>query len=145
MVPAEDKVEGDGCTPKGIYSLGIVFGSQPAVKTTMSYREIKADDYWIDDPASPDYNRWVSGKLPNVSFEQMLRQDGLYRYGVVIEYNTQPVVAGKGSAIFMHIWKAPGEPTSGCVALAETDLLQVITWLTPEKHPVIIMEDGLAG
>ena len=76
------------------------------------------------------FNRWVKGALPNCSCERLLRPDGLYRYGLVIEYNTSPVIAGKGSAIFVHIWQ-PGQPTAGCVAMAEGDLLQLLGWLQP--------------
>ena len=86
------------------------------------------------------YNQWVSGRPDTCSVEQMFRPDGLYRYGIVIEYNTQPVIPGKGSAIFVHCWQAPGVPTAGCVALAQRIYFSLIAWLTPEKQPVIILE-----
>jgi L,D-peptidoglycan transpeptidase YkuD (ErfK/YbiS/YcfS/YnhG family) len=69
----------------------------------------------------------------------MLRPDGLYRHGIVVEYNSRPVVAGKGSAIFVHIWRGAGEPTAGCVALAEGELREITAWLDPEKGPVIVL------
>lgn len=139
FVPAADKREGDGGTPVGIYPLSLVFGYAATADTKMPYRQITADDYWVDDPASPQYNTWVSGTTEAASWETMLRPDGLYRHGIVVEYNTRPVVPGKGSAIFVHLWRGPGEPTAGCVALAETELLEVIAWLDPGKRPVIIL------
>jgi len=140
MVAATVKTEGDGFTPAGTYALGLVFGSEPTVLTTMPYRQTTVSDVWVDDPTALNYNQWVSGQHHAGSVEQMLRTDGLYRYGIVIEYNTQPVIPGKGSAIFVHCWQAPGVATAGCVALAAEDLLRLIAWLAPAKQPVIILE-----
>ena len=133
------KIEGDGGTPTGVYPLSLVFGYAATAVTAMPYRRITADDCWVDDPASPQYNTWVSGRPQAASWETMLRADGLYRHGIVVEYNTRPVIAGKGSAIFIHIWRGPGEATAGCVALAESDLLRIIAWLDPAKNPVIVL------
>ncbi len=132
------KREGDGKAPTGIFPLGIAFGYEPSVATKMVYRQATEDDFWVDDPNSKDYNRWVKGKPGAASFEKMKREDDKYKYGVVIEYNTRPVVKGKGSAIFLHVWK-PGEPTSGCVAMSEEMVLKVLGWVDPAKKPLIIM------
>lgn len=139
LVAPEDKREGDGCTPRGIYELGMVFGTGESVATRMPYRRISEDDCWVDDPASSQYNRWVNGVPEAASWERMLRPDGLYRYGIVIEYNTKPVVAGRGSAIFVHLWRGPGEPTSGCLAMSEADLTWLLAWLRPESGPVVAL------
>jgi L,D-peptidoglycan transpeptidase YkuD (ErfK/YbiS/YcfS/YnhG family) len=141
LISAGEKTEGDGCTPIGVYVLGLTFGSEPSAPTAMNYRQAREDDFWVDDPASPEYNRWVSGVPNAASFERMLRPDGLYKYGIVIEYNTGPVLAGKGSAIFVHLWRAAGEPTSGCVAMAEASLLKLLSWLDPDKQPLIVLGD----
>jgi L,D-peptidoglycan transpeptidase YkuD (ErfK/YbiS/YcfS/YnhG family) len=139
FVAADEKREGDGGTPTGTYPLSLVFGYGAEAGTAMPYRQITADDYWVDDPASPQYNTWVRGRPAAASFETMLRPDGLYRHGIVVEYNSRPVVAGKGSAIFVHIWRGAGEPTAGCVALAEGELREITAWLDPEKGPVIVL------
>jgi len=139
LTSADQKTEGDGCTPSGIYALGTVFGGEPAVATAMPYRQVTEDACWVDDPASPQYNCWVNGKPQAVSWEQMLQPDGLYRLGIVVEYNTTPVIAGKGSVILVHLWRGPDKPTQGCVALAESDLVQLVAWLEPQKQPVIIL------
>ncbi len=132
------KRERDGKTPSGLFSLGIAFGYEPSIATRMHYRQTTEDNFWVDDPNSEDYNRWVKGKPDAASFEKMKREDDLYRYGVVIEYNTHPVVKGKGSAIFLHVRK-PGQPTSGCVAMPEEMVLKILGWLDPAKKPLIIM------
>ncbi len=142
FVAAEAKREGDGGTPCGVYALGPVFGYAAANATAMPYRQITADDHWVDDPASPQYNQWVRGAPQAASWEDMLRPDGLYRHGIVVGYNTRPIVPGKGSAIFVHLWRGPGEATSGCVALDEANLLRIIAWLTPAGQPVIVLGHG---
>jgi L,D-peptidoglycan transpeptidase YkuD (ErfK/YbiS/YcfS/YnhG family) len=137
FIEAKDKTEGDKYTPKGVYRLGLVFGSQPVVATAMPYLELKNNHCWVDDPMSSEYNRLVSNPPASGSYEKMLREDGLYKYGIVVEYNTSPVVTGKGSAIFVHLWRGPKEPTSGCLAMAESNLLRILAWLRPEQQPAV--------
>lgn len=133
------KREGDGGTPAGTHRLGIAFGAAAHVATKLDYRQATANDWWIDEPSSPSYNRWVSGK-PAVSAEAMQRTDGQYELGVVIEWNTSPVVPGRGSAIFLHVWKGPDRPTAGCVALARDDVATLLAWLDRAAEPVIVIE-----
>lgn len=135
-----EKREGDGQTPSGLYRLGTVFGYAETAVTKMPYRQTLADDLWVDDPNAPDYNRWVKQtETQAASYERMRRDDDLYKYGIVIEYNTDPVIKGHGSAIFFHIWASPKSTTAGCVAVSEDDILKIIAWLNPEAHPVILI------
>lgn len=135
-----EKREGDGMTPSGVYPLRRAFGCVPEVHTKLSYRQVTANDIWVDDPGSGDYNKWVAkDRTDAASFENLKRKDGRYRYAVVIEYNTHPVAPGDGSAIFLHVWKNKGAPTSGCIAVAEGDLVRILEWLDPARKPVIVM------
>jgi len=134
----DKKREGDGKSPSGIFPLGIAFGYDPSVVTKMPYRQATDDDFWVDDVNSGDYNKWVKGKPNAASWEKMKREDDQYKYGVVIEYNMHPIVRGKGSAIFLHAWKA-GQPTVGCVSMPEGMILKILGWLDPAKKPLIIM------
>jgi L,D-peptidoglycan transpeptidase YkuD (ErfK/YbiS/YcfS/YnhG family) len=135
-----EKREGDGKTPAGIFPLIRTFGYAASIPTRMAYRQITEDDIWVDDPASPDYNQWMKkGRTAAASFEEMLRGDGLYRCGAVIEYNTRPVVQGMGSAIFLHIWKGKETGTSGCVAMEEAMLMRLLARLEPARNPVAVM------
>jgi L,D-peptidoglycan transpeptidase YkuD (ErfK/YbiS/YcfS/YnhG family) len=133
------KKEGDGRSPTGIFSLGTAFGYGPSVATKMPYRQSTEDDFWVDDANSEDYNRWVKGKPKAASVERMKREDDLYKYGIVIDYNTNPVIRGKGSAIFLHIWGGVGRPTLGCVGVPEEKVLSLLGWLDPAEKPLIIM------
>ncbi|MBJ6724019.1 L,D-transpeptidase family protein [Geomesophilobacter sediminis] len=144
FAPPGEKREGDGRTPSGLFPLEFVFGYAPGYTGSMPYRQATAADIWVDDVNSPDYNTWVRrGETSATSFENMLLPDKRYRHGVVIGYNRNPVVKGKGSAIFIHSWLQPGTPTAGCVALEEGGLVWITEWLRPEKRPQILM--GNAG
>ncbi len=135
-----EKREGDGRTPSGIFPLGTIFGYEPLFPTRMPYRQAADDDLWVDDVHADDYNRWVKKGSTNASsFERMRRDDDLYKYGIVVEYNTNPVIKGFGSAIFFHLWKGMGQPTEGCIALSEEDLIRVIRWLDPAARPLVVM------
>jgi L,D-peptidoglycan transpeptidase YkuD (ErfK/YbiS/YcfS/YnhG family) len=139
IAPPNEKREGDGRTPSGVYPVSTAFGYAPSFATRLFYRQSTSNDFWVDDVNSPQYNQWVSGHTDAKSFEKMRRKDDLYRYGAVIEYNTSPIVPGNGSAIFLHIWRGPGRPTSGCVALSPRSLKGLLGWLDQRRHPVIVL------
>ena len=142
FAPPGLKKEGDGKTPSGRFSLGTAFGYAESIPTRMPYRQATPSDVWIDDPQADDYNRCTQRNATQArSYEDMRRPDGLYRYGLVIEYNTNPVVKDRGSAIFIHVRRDQGAPTAGCIALSEKDILQVLGWLQPSADPLIIMGD----
>ncbi len=145
FAPLNQKKEGDGKSPTGVFRLGPAFGYGASVLTRMPYRQATEKDVWVDDPDSEDYNRWVTGVPKATSFEKMKREDDLYKYGIVIEYNMNPIVKGKGSAIFLHLWRDQSQATSGCVAMAEGNVLKLLRWLNPAEKPLIIMgtEDEL--
>ncbi|WP_017814943.1 L,D-transpeptidase family protein [Paenibacillus shenyangensis] len=138
--------EGDGKTPIGTYTLGTAFGSSslPPDGLKTDYRTAGADDYWVDASKSPDYNSWVAyeGNPDDrwSSFERL--NNPLYKHAMVINYNTDPALPGKGSAIFMHIWRAADKPTEGCIAMSELNLLKVLTAIDPDKSPKIRIAVG---
>jgi L,D-peptidoglycan transpeptidase YkuD (ErfK/YbiS/YcfS/YnhG family) len=135
-----EKREGDGKTPSGIYPLKMTFGYDESIKTKMPYRQALADDIWVDDVNADDYNRWVKkGATQAKSYEKMKRDDNLYKYGIVIEYNTNPVIKGYGSAIFFHVWGGENVTTEGCVAVSEENIIKILEWLNPKAEPLIIM------
>jgi D-alanyl-D-alanine dipeptidase len=139
FAPVDKKREGDGKSPTGVFPLGTAFGYAPSVPTKTPYRQATDNDFWVDDVRSDDYNKWVSGRPGATSVEKMKREDDLYKLGIVIEYNMNPIVKGKGSAIFIHIWRGEGEPTLGCVAMPEDKVLKLLGWLDSAKRPLIVM------
>jgi len=142
------KREGDGATPTGIFPLEYAFGRAAAFPTRLPYLALSRSTEAVDDPASRFYNRIVDRRAINrpdwKSGEQMFREDHLYDLGVVVGYNTRPAVPGKGSCIFLHIWKSPGSPTSGCIAMSRRNLGRIVRWLDPAARPVIAISSGKA-
>ena len=137
-----EKMEGDGKSPSGVFRLGHLFTYADTVITKMPYTLSTAEDKWIDDPESDDYNKHVRGETNAKSFEKLRLKSNYYKYCMVIEYNTNPVVKGKGSAIFFHLRESDMETTSGCVGIAEEDMQLILKWLDPGAHPMIIMGDS---
>ena len=133
--------EGDGTTPTGTFRIGrTMYGNEPNPGVTFAYRRLRCGDWWDEDPRSPTYNSFQHvrcGVRPPFggASEGMWQQPKPYPYLAVIEYNTRPVVPGKGSGMFLHA--QTGGPTIGCVSLRKDQLRAVLRWLRPGAAPVI--------
>lgn len=131
------KQEGDGATPAGTFPIHEIFYrpdriNKADIHSLLPIYPLSADDGWADDSASPFYNKHV--KLPfAASHEELWRDDDVYDIIVVVGYNDAPVIKQKGSAIFLHIARENYTPTAGCIALSKKDLLQVLSYLTPQS------------
>jgi len=138
---SSNRREGDGTTPLGTFRIGpVVYGVEPDPGTRFSYHRLVCGDWWDEDSSSPDYNRFVHvpcGAHPDFSgdSEALWTEVPVYRYFAVIDFNTDPVVPGRGSGIFLHV--ASGAPTNGCVAIGESELVRVLRWLSPRDHPLV--------
>ncbi|HEX7968875.1 MAG TPA: L,D-transpeptidase family protein [Stellaceae bacterium] len=123
------KREGDGATPVGSWTMRRLLYRPDRIgapATRLAAAAIAPEDGWCDDPADPLYNRPV--RLPyKARAEALWREDHLYDLIVPLGYNDDPVVAGAGSAIFLHVAGPGYAPTEGCVALAGGDLLTVLS------------------
>jgi L,D-peptidoglycan transpeptidase YkuD (ErfK/YbiS/YcfS/YnhG family) len=123
-----DKREGDGATPAGGWPLRRVLyrpDRLAAPITALPVASLSPDDGWCDDPEHADYNRPV--RLPfTASHEALWRDDAVYDVIVVLGHNDEPVVPGRGSAVFLHVAQPDYAPTAGCVALALPDLLALL-------------------
>lgn len=136
---SNEKIEGDGKSPTGIFKLGKLFSYEKQLNTLLENHQTTKDDKWIDDVNSADYNKHVSGATDAKSYENLLLDSDVYKYCTVIEYNTNPAVKGKGSAIFFHLALKSASYTAGCVAIKEEYMKLMIDWLDPKKSPTIIM------
>jgi L,D-peptidoglycan transpeptidase YkuD (ErfK/YbiS/YcfS/YnhG family) len=131
--PASDKREGDGASPAGQWPiLRIMWRSDRGYAPPMPFpiTEIQPNDGWCDAPDDVNYNKPVKHPYP-ASAEKMWRADELYDIVVILGHNANPVVAGMGSAIFMHCAHADYKPTEGCVALAKNDLIALLAVARP--------------
>lgn len=134
-----EKIEGDGKSPTGIFKLGKLFSYEKQDNTLLENQQTTKDDKWIDDVNSGDYNTHVIGATTAKSYENLLLNNDAYKYCVVLEYNTNPIIKGKGSAIFFHLDLKKSYFTAGCVAIDEANMLSIINWLDAKQNPSIIM------
>ena len=122
------KKEGDNITPEGTFKIIKVYYRPDKIKnfvTSIKKKKIKKNIGWCDDPVSNSYNKEI--KLPSrFSHEKLYRKDNIYDLILVLNYNTNPIIKNKGSAIFIHIAKKNYEPTAGCVALKKKDLVEIL-------------------
>jgi L,D-peptidoglycan transpeptidase YkuD (ErfK/YbiS/YcfS/YnhG family) len=84
-------------------SLRKIILAKKQFNTLMENQQTTAEDKWIDDPNSDQYNTYVKGATDAKSYENLLLKNDAYKHCMVIEYNTNPIVKGKGSAIFFHL------------------------------------------
>ena len=120
----KNKKEGDNATPQGIFSLGKFYYRPDRIKkvsTNLSYKKIKKNMGWCNDPRNIKYNKEVNrNKIKNS--EKLFRKDHKYDYLIVIEYNYKKIKKNKGSAIFLHLTK-DYKKTEGCVVVSKKDFL----------------------
>lgn len=133
VIAADDKREGDGASPLGLWPIRRVLYRADRIArpdTALPVSAIQPDDGWCDAPGDPAYNQPV--RLPyRASAEALWREDGVYDIVVVLGHNDDPPVSSMGSAIFLHLARPEGSPTQGCVALQMGDLLQVLKVAEP--------------
>lgn len=134
------KREGDGATP--LASMRCLFGfwrgergTRP--QTNLSFLRTKPTHGWCDTSHNPNYNGPVSRPF-NQSHETLQREDRLYDYVVVLDWNIAPKTGGKrkgrGSAIFLHVAKEGYPPTEGCIALYPKDLAHLLRRLNAQSY-----------
>jgi L,D-peptidoglycan transpeptidase YkuD (ErfK/YbiS/YcfS/YnhG family) len=124
----DDKREGDGATPSGDYTLVRVLyraDRGPRPTTHLPVASIEPADGWCDAPRDPLYNRQVHLPYP-ASAESLWREDRVYDLIAVTDHNADPVVAGVGSAIFVHLARPDFGPTAGCIAFELADLRRLL-------------------
>lgn len=134
-----EKNEGDGGTPVGTFPLRRVFYRPDRVakpQTRLPVQAMQPDDGWVEVPNDPMYNRLVKLPYP-AAHETMWRDDHLYDVVVEIGYNDDPVVPGKGSAIFMHLVRDDYAPSAGCVTVRFDDMRKVLALCGPETKITI--------
>ena len=123
------KIEGDNVTPTGIFKITKIYYRSDKIKnikTSLKKIEIKKDMGWCDDPNSNFYNKEI--KLPSkFSHEKLYRKDNLYDLVAVLDYNMNPVIKRKGSAIFIHIASKSYKKTKGCITLKKKHLIKILS------------------
>lgn len=128
-VAAEQKREGDGATPLGLYPIraALLRTDRISVRPAhLPWRHLHSQDGWSDDVRDPAYNRAIFHPH-NFSAEHLWRADEAYDIILILGHNDSPPVPGKGSAIFFHC-RNDKDFTEGCIAIARADMI----WLLPQ-------------
>lgn len=134
-----DKREGDGATPAGRFRPVRLWwradrGARP--QSLLPIRPIRADDAWCEDPHDRRYNRPFRRRAGEAG-DRLRRDDHLYDLVIEIDHNTHPRVAGRGSAVFIHVARPGFLPTAGCVALTAARLRWLVARLGPRTRILI--------
>jgi L,D-peptidoglycan transpeptidase YkuD (ErfK/YbiS/YcfS/YnhG family) len=114
-----NKREGDGGTPRGqFFPLRLWWRADRLTRpqTALPVRRIGRNDAWCEDPSDRRYNHSFI-RSANERGDRLWRDDHLYDAFIEIDHNTRPRVAGRGSAVFVHVARPGFGPTAGCVAL----------------------------
>ncbi len=136
VINASDKREGDGCTPSGQHRViqGIIRPDRiPLIESKVPLSRNTHNAGWCDDPTHPSYNTYVT-KPFMASHEDLWRDDHVYDVILVTDYNVDPIIPYRGSAIFIHIAAetinehgiSVLKPTAGCLALRQDDLVTIL-------------------
>jgi L,D-peptidoglycan transpeptidase YkuD (ErfK/YbiS/YcfS/YnhG family) len=124
-----NKREGDGATPRGEFHpvrLWWRADRLPHPPTLLPARPIRPNDAWIEDPKHRRYNNPVK-RLPGEEGDRLWRKDRLYDLIIELDHNTHPRIAGRGSAVFVHVARPGFGPTAGCVALELPRLYRLLS------------------
>ncbi len=134
-----NKREGDGGTPRGTFRLVRLWwraDRHPQPRTLLPARRITGDIAWCEDPRDRRYNR-AFRRAADASGDRLWRDDRLYDFIIEIDHNTRPRVAGRGSAVFIHVARPGFRPTAGCVAMTLPRLRWLLGRVGPRTRLVI--------
>jgi D-alanyl-D-alanine dipeptidase len=139
------KVEGDGRSPAGVFTFSTAFAYRPEdlwQPSKMPMHRVTSETICVESINSKEYNRILDENTVAVRDwdrpDHMLRPDGLYRYGLMVNHNAPDTKPGSGSCILMHLWRRPGAPTAGCTAMNEPAMLAVQAWIDASKKPILV-------
>jgi L,D-peptidoglycan transpeptidase YkuD (ErfK/YbiS/YcfS/YnhG family) len=134
-----NKREGDGGTPKGTFRARQLWwraDRSPRPATFLPVRAINPEDAWCEDPQSRHYNRPVRRNRKDDG-DRLRRDDHLYDFIIEIDHNTAPRIAGRGSAVFLHLARENFGPTAGCVSMTKPAMLRLLARLGPNTKIII--------
>jgi L,D-peptidoglycan transpeptidase YkuD (ErfK/YbiS/YcfS/YnhG family) len=134
-----DKREGDGTTPRGQFrAVRLWFRADRLLRprTLLPMQAIRGTDAWCEDPADRRYNRPFQ-RSANELGDRLWRDDHLYDLIIEIDHNTRPRIAGRGSAVFIHLARPAYAPTAGCIAVKGNALRMLLRRIGPNTRITI--------
>ncbi len=122
-----NKQEGDGCTPIGKFSIGLMLGMHDKIlNPNYNYTKINSNIYWVDDCKSKYYNQLIDISKTTKdwnSAEHLIDYPVQYEYLIEIKSNPSNI-HNKGSAIFLHC--SNNSATQGCIAINRKDMKKIV-------------------
>ncbi|MFV8752879.1 DUF1287 domain-containing protein [Nannocystaceae bacterium ST9] len=133
------KREGDGRTPAGVFELGRLYArdARPPADVALDYLPIEGELRCVDDPASIHYGAVLDAAGVEVDWTSAEDMPALYDRALVVEHNHERE-RGEGSCIFLHAWRDADSPVTGCTAMAEPALTELLAWLEPGALLVVL-------
>jgi L,D-peptidoglycan transpeptidase YkuD (ErfK/YbiS/YcfS/YnhG family) len=139
LVEGAARKQGTSTTPTGLYDLPYAFGIKAAPPgTAYPYRRVREDSWWCQDNDSRSYNRWTEPRAADcraAEAEHLITYGTQYAYALVIGFNYERPVRGRGAGIFLHV-NGRG-PTTGCVSVPEDAMRRILRWADPAARPHI--------
>jgi L,D-peptidoglycan transpeptidase YkuD (ErfK/YbiS/YcfS/YnhG family) len=131
-----NKREGDGGTPRGTFRpLRLWWRSDRHTRprSVLPLRRIGPKDAWCEDPTDRHYNQPVR-LVHDQAGDRLSRADHLYDFIIEIDHNTRPRIAGRGSAVFLHLARANFAPTAGCIGMTKAAMLRLLSRIGPNTR-----------
>ena len=134
-----NKREGDGGTPRGTFQPRQLWwraDRHPKPRTFLPVRPIRPEDAWCEDPQDRHYNQPIC-LVRDQAGDRLTREDHLYDFIVEIDHNAAPRIAGRGSAVFLHLARTNFSPTAGCVSMTKSAMLRLLRRMSPQTKIMI--------
>jgi L,D-peptidoglycan transpeptidase YkuD (ErfK/YbiS/YcfS/YnhG family) len=129
--------QGSNTTPTGLYGFPFAFGIKAApAGTALEYRRVREGSWWCQDNDSRSYNRWTEPRPADCrasESERLIAYERQYAYALVVGFNYERPVRGRGAGIFLHVDGAGA--TAGCVSVSEDAMRRILGWVDPAKKP----------
>ncbi|MER7968335.1 L,D-transpeptidase family protein [Streptomyces sp. NPDC096080] len=139
LVEGTARKQGTDTTPTGLYDLPFAFGVEaPPAGTRFAYRPVGPESWWCEDNASRSYNRWTDPRPADcraAESEQLATFPTQYAHALVVGFNYDRPVRGRGAGIFLHVNGRAA--TAGCVSVPADAMRRVLQWADPARAPHI--------
>ncbi|MGW2230881.1 L,D-transpeptidase family protein [Streptomyces formicae] len=139
LVAGGSRKQGTNTTPTGLYGLPYAFGiSARPTGAAYPYRRVTPDSWWCQDNRSRAYNRWTEPRPADcraAESEHLGTYDPQYAHALVVGFNYDRPVRGRGAGIFLHV-NGRGA-TAGCVSVPREAMRRILRWAEPGRHPHI--------
>ena len=139
LVEGASRTQGTETTPTGLYGLPFAFGIEaPPPGTTEPYRQVHQDSWWCQDNGSRSYNRWTEPPAADCDAsdaEHLVSYPVQYAHALVIGFNYDRPVRGRGAGIFLHVHGRGA--TAGCVSVPKEAIRRILAWADPARTPHI--------